>query len=178
MFDFLFRKKQDEDEQSSASESQRVEGGIAPGTNIRFDPKLVAELKSDHEKLVALFHEIVGTTGKRDSEVLISQLGKFGNALRGHILKENVRFYVYLKSSLQSDESSLAIMQEFAQEMQQIGRAVTDFLNKYNNVKQWDDAQWSVFSRDLNGVGQVLTKRIETEENTLYPLYMPPGSYS
>lgn len=176
MFKFLFNKK-DESGQSLENEDLQA-GGIAPGTNIRFDPKLVSELKADHGQLISLFQEIVRATDQHDSELLIKHLGKFGNTLRGHILKENVRFYVYLKSSLQSDESSLAIMHEFSLEMQQIGRAVTDFLHKYTSVAQWDEAQWAVFDRDLNAVGKVLTKRIETEENMLYPLYLPPGSYS
>ena len=176
MLKFLFGNKQDQAGLAPETEILHT-GGIAPGTNIRFDPKLVSELKVDHGQLVSQFQEIVATTGKRDNDLLVKQFAKFGSTLRGHILKENVRFYVYLKSSLQSDESSLSIMQEFAQEMQQIGRAVTDFLHKYTSVAKWDEAQWAVFERDLNAVGQVLTSRIETEENTLYPLYLPPGNY-
>lgn len=177
MLKFLFGKKQDES--SLASEPANTKsGGIAPGTNIHFDPELVSELESDHAQLISLFTEIVETTGQRNGNRLVVQLNKFGNTLRGHILKENVRFYVYLKFSLQSDESSLAIMQEFAQEMQKIGRAVTDFLYKYTTVAKWDEAQWAIFDRDLHAVGKVLTNRIETEENTLYPLYLPPGSYN
>ncbi|MDH4284416.1 MAG: hemerythrin domain-containing protein [Gallionellaceae bacterium] len=174
MFKFLFKQNQGD----SAKPAETETAAIAPGTNIRYDANLVAELKSDHGDLVELFTDIVTSSGQRDSNMLTKQLAKFGSMLRGHILKENVRFYVYLKSSLQSDESSLSIMHEFSNEMQQIGRAVTDFLHKYTAVAHWDDAQWAVFQRDLNAVGEVLTKRIETEENTLYPLYMPPGSYS
>jgi len=172
MFKFLFGQKKNDDEPDEIKSED-----IAPGTNIRYDPKLVSELKSEHGKLISLFSEISTITDKRDSELLTTKLNQFGSSLRGHILKENVRLYVYLKSSLQANEDSLTIMQGFSQEMSQIGRAVTDFLHKYSNVSQWDDAQWAVFERDLKGVGQVLTKRIDTEENTLYPLYMPPGSY-
>lgn len=175
MLKFIFgNNKQDESDMAAEPASA---AGNAPGTSIRYDAKLVDELKSDHGNLISLFTEIVKTSAKRDDNLLVTQLNNFGFSLRGHILKENVRFYVYLRSSLQADESSLSIMQEFAQEMQQIGRAVTDFLHKYTNVAQWDDAQWAVFERDLHAVGGVLTKRIETEENTLYPLYLPPGSY-
>jgi len=174
MFDFLFKQRKDDADNPLENDSAT----IAPGTNIHYDPKLVAELKSDHGDLISLFTDIATTAEQRDSDLLTRQLAKFGTMLRGHILKENVRFYVYLKASLRSDESSLSIMQEFAVEMQQIGRAVTDFLHKYTTVPHWDDAQWAVFERDLNAVGGVLTKRIETEENTLYPLYMPPGSYN
>ena len=113
MFDFLFKKNKAEDAPIETEE------GIAPGTNIRFDPKLVSELKSDHQKLVKLFTELVSIAGQRDSQLLTKNLSNFGSLLRGHILKENVRLYVYLKSSLQADEDSLGIMQGFSQEMNQ-----------------------------------------------------------
>lgn len=173
MFDFLFGHKHSEADEAAAKKT-----AIAPGNGINYDANLVAELKADHGLLVALFSGIVSTTAQRDDKMLAEQLNAFGQKLRGHLLKENVRFYVYLKNSLQSDENSLAIMQDFAREMQQIGRAVTDFLNKYTRVAQWDDAQWAVFERDLNGVGRVLTQRIESEEGTLYTLYLPPSGYN
>lgn len=176
MFSFLFKKKQTETDESVGV--TKVEASnMAPGTTIRFDPKLVAELKMDHVNLIALFKGIAATSGRHDSELLTKQLADFGSSLRGHILKENVRLYVYLKSSLKTEEDSLTIMQEFSHEMNLIGRAVNNFLHKYTNVAQWDEPQWAVFERDLNEVGTVLTQRIETEENILYPLYMPAGSY-
>lgn len=176
MFDFIFGRKQDETRQDEEAIIAR-NAPAAPGNSINYDAHLVAELKSDHGLLVKLFTAIVSTTGQRNSKQLTEQLNEFGQKLRGHLLKENVRFYVYLKNSLQSDENSLSIMQEFSHEMQQIGRAVTDFLHTYTHVTQWDDAQWAVFERDLNSVGKVLTQRIESEENTLYTLYLPPAGY-
>lgn len=174
MFDFLFGRKENETNEATET-AQRTS---APGNGINYDPNLIAELKSDHGHLLALFANIIASTEKRNDRLLVEQLSEFGQKLRGHLLKENVRFYVYLKNNLQSDENSLAIMQDFSHEMQQIGRAVTDFLHKYISVPQWDDAQWAVFDRDLNAVGKVLTRRIESEEDTLYTLYLPQSGYS
>lgn len=176
MFGFLFKRKPAEPSPPS-SPVPAPAAEVAPGTHLHFDPGLVAELKADHGQLVALFQQVGESAVRRDSQALAERLTRFGDSLRGHVLKENVRLYVYLKHSLQSDENSLAVMQEFAREMHQIGQAVTGFLQKYTQVSQWDDAQWDVFDRDLGAVGKVLTRRIETEENTLYPLYMPPGQY-
>jgi hypothetical protein len=36
---------------------------------------------------------------------------------------------------------------------------------------------WQSFQQEVGGIGKVLTKRIETEENILYPLYLPPQEY-
>ncbi|HEY6095780.1 MAG TPA: hemerythrin domain-containing protein [Gallionellaceae bacterium] len=176
MFDFLFGRK--ESETNETAETARKDAPAAPGNGISYDPNLIAELKLDHSHLLSLFANIISTTNQRNEKLLVEQLNEFGQKLRGHLLKENVRFYVYLKNSLRSDENSLAIMQDFSHEMQQIGRAVTDFLHKYISVPQWDDAQWAVFDRDLNAVGKVLGRRIESEEDTLYTLYLPQSGQS
>lgn len=106
MSDFSCNKKQNDSSRSSETENRRV-GGIAAGTSMRLDPKLAEELKHEHGKLIALSHEIVRIASQRDNGSLIRLLGKFGNALRGHMLKENVRFYVYLRSGLQPAQASL-----------------------------------------------------------------------
>lgn len=179
MFDFLFKRKTAAPAPVAepVKEPVQVASDVAPGTHLHYDPQLVHELLADHGRLVELFQDVSRLAQQRDSEALTEQLARFGDNLRGHVLKENVRLYVYLRHSLQADEDSLAIMQEFAHEMHQIGRAVSDFLRKYTQVPHWDDSQWAVFDRDLSAVGKVLTRRIQTEENTLYPLYLPPGDY-
>lgn len=178
MFEFLFRRRHSESPHAAEPRKERdVSAEVAPGTHLHYDPRLVTELSADHVSLLSLFKEIAALAERRDSSALTDRLTRFGDLLRGHVLKENVRLYVYLKHTLQSDEDSLAIMQQFAQEMHHIGRAVTDFLQKYHEVEEWDASQWAVFARDLGNVGKVLSRRIETEENTLYPLYLPPGDY-
>lgn len=179
MFDFLFRRKPATPIPAAipAASPSAPEPISAPGTRLHYDARLVEELLADHKGLMAQFGTILHATGKRDSETVVSSLIDFGDHLRGHIFKENVRLYVYLKHSLEADEDSLEIMHGFSREMHQIGRAVTDFLHRYTHETVWDDAHWVVFERDLKAVGGVLGKRIQTEEGVLYPLYLPPASY-
>ncbi|MBI5329194.1 MAG: hemerythrin domain-containing protein [Betaproteobacteria bacterium] len=175
MFDFLFRRKTETPAPAPASTPA---ADVAPGTHLHYDPHLTPELLADHKALLGQFGAVLSATGKRDSSAVIELLNRFGDDLRGHILKENIRLYVYLKHSLQNDEDSLEIMQGFSREMHQIGRAVTDFLHRYTHENTWDEAHWVVFERDLKGVGGVLGKRIQTEESVLYPLYLPPTDYA
>ncbi|HEY0665485.1 MAG TPA: hemerythrin domain-containing protein [Gallionella sp.] len=166
MLDFLFGSKKDRTSGNEA-EADPTKAGI------RYDPELITELKSDHGELVAMFHEISAITRKRDPRQLSQQLDEFGQVLQKHLLKENVRFYIYLKSNL--PESSQSTIQRFAREMQQIGRAVTDFLYKYTTVEQWDSSSWTTFEKELASIGTVLVQRIQSEENDLYTLYLPPS---
>lgn len=173
MFDFLFRRKAESAPPTPPAQTEPS----APGTRLHYDAALVEELLADHKALLAQFGAILKATTRRDNATVITSLIDFGDHLRGHILKENVRLYVYLKHSLETDEDSLEIMHGFSREMHQIGRAVTDFLHRYTHETIWDDAHWVVFERDLKAVGGVLGKRIQTEEGVLYPLYLPPASY-
>lgn len=172
MFGYLFGRNKGG---TSPSEQPEATAEETATTGIRYDPSLISELKSDHGRLVSLFQDIAAITNKRDARLLTRQLDEFGDKLREHLLKENVRFYVYLKSSLPPDGSNLATSQTFAREMQQIGRVVTNFLHKYTSIGQWEDGHWPAFESELAAIGRVLTQRIESEEGTLYPLYLPPG---
>jgi len=183
MFEFLWKKKGPAVQKEATKPVQQpraVEQGVAPGTQLHYDPDLVSNLVADHRALLGIFGEI-GTAMNQKNMVRVKQkLGEFGDGLRGHLLKENIRFYVYLQHSLEGDDENAAIMHEFRNEMQHIGKVVADFLHKYTAEDEgwvWDEKMWQSFQEEVGGIGKVLTKRIQTEENVLYPLYLPPNEY-
>lgn len=146
----------------------------APGTEIRYDPGLVDHLLADHRRIETLF-ALVGQAAKsRDAHRLRENLHAFATILRGHLLTENVRFYVYLQHTLGLDTENTELVLGFRKEMQHIGRALGDFLQRHGEREDWDEQAWSGFDAELAGIAPVLVKRIETEESILYPLYLPP----
>ena len=66
---------------------------------------------------------------------------------------------------------------EFRKEMMHIGRAVNQFVTRYE-VAVWSDEMKKNFASELAGIGDVLVKRIEHEEQSLYPLYLPEEAYA
>ncbi|OGS98820.1 MAG: hypothetical protein A3K04_10865 [Gallionellales bacterium RBG_16_56_9] len=180
MFEFLWKSKGSSAQREAAKPAERpgeMERSVAPGTQLHYDPTLVPHFLDDHRMLLGIFGDIDAAMKQRDVRVVKEKLNKFGDELNGHLLKENIRFYVYLQHSLKSDPENIAIMQGFRKEMQHIGKAVLDFLQKYTTEGDWNEAMWQNFQQELGGIGKVLTKRIQTEENTLYPLYLPPQDY-
>ncbi|MBU0594025.1 MAG: hemerythrin domain-containing protein [Pseudomonadota bacterium] len=179
MFEFLWKwKKAATQEEARQPESNATPSqAVAAGTQLHYDPNLVPNLVSDHHALLGIFGEIAAAMEQKNMPRTKEKLGEFGDALRGHLLKENVRFYVYLQHSLEGDTENAAIMHEFRKEMQHIGKAVADFLHKYTAEGEWDEGMWQSFQQEVGGIGKVLTKRIETEENILYPLYLPQQEY-
>lgn len=180
MFEFLWGRKKPvaKAETRPPEKTASAAGtGVASGTQLHYDPNLVPSLVSDHHAMLGIFGEIVASMEQKNMLRTKEKLGEFGDALRGHLLKENVRFYVYLQHSLEGDTENAAIMHEFRKEMQHIGKAVADFLHKYTADGEWNERMWQSFQQEVGGIGKVLTKRIQTEENVLYPLYLPPQEY-
>lgn len=144
----------------------------APGTHIPFHPDLVDQLKADHQGLLATFGAIGNAYSAHDLAATSAHLEAFRGQLMAHLLKENVRFYIYLEHALVSDPTSHALVHQFRHEMDGIGKAVMAFLDKYRNLAV-DSSLAGSFGADLASVGGVLVQRIKSEEETLYPLYLP-----
>ena len=149
-----------------------IVGDTIPGTEIHFYPDFIDELESDHIELLTLFNNI----SKVDTETVAEKLELFSSALREHLLLENTKLYVYLRHAMENDPDNAAVAQAFQHEMREIGKVLNNFMNDYSDI-QWSKRQKKMFSEQLAGIGEVLTKRIKTEEEILYPLYKPPSSY-
>lgn len=171
MFSF-FRKDDKDKHDHSGSTVQEL-----PGSNIHYYSDLIDHLTVEHQELLVIYQAIDKARGKGNFSQVGKQLVDFGSKLRGHLLTENVKLYVYLRHALGSDSESAAIMQQFRAEMMHIGKSVADFLEKYEQC-DWNELTQNEFNNDFVQVGQILAKRIKTEEETLYPLYLPPASYS
>ena len=171
MFGF-FQKK---DKHKAASSTPQDEIHTAPGTQIRFSPDLVDSLKDDHQSLLGLYGEINTAFNEKRYDDVSSQLLTFKSGLNAHLLTENVRLYIYLQHALSSDPSSSELIHGFRKEMDEIAKVAIGFLRKYEAIGVDEDLA-AHFAADFATIGKVLVERIEKEENTLYPLYMP--SYS
>lgn len=144
----------------------------APGTSIGYSPELVVHLEADHVKLGETFTAIDQTFKSGDLRATVAHLEEFRTEIQAHLLTENVRLYIYLEHALAHDASSHALIHEFRHEMDSIGKAVLTFLGKYRELDTQPNLAAS-FGDDLRAVGKVLVERIQREESTLYPLYLP-----
>lgn len=166
----LFKRNKD------GSSKQDDDSTTAPGTQIYYHPGLIDELVADHHALITLAGKIkqLYTDGSFDS--IPDRLNEFGTLLRSHLLKENIKLYVYLQHVLAVDEENISLMQGFRSEMKGIGRAVTGFLHKYNDP-DWNIELRTSFGDEFNRILEILGKRIKMEETVLYTLYLPPDAY-
>lgn len=146
--------------------------GTAPGTGIRYSPSLIDELKRDHKQLLATYTAIKAAFDQGDYVRVSAKLAEFRIGLQGHLLTENVRFYIYLDRVHGQDEMNSDLIRGFRKEMDGIGRAALNFLKKYEMIGV-DKELAGAFAKDFAEIGTVLGERIQREESTLYPLYVP-----
>lgn len=174
----LFGKSNSATQDKFATQDKRVlPAATSTPTGISYKPELIGNLKSDHVELLKLFGSLVEHHGSGNFDQCVTALQKFTHALRTHLLQENLHLYVYLKYAVQDDPESSALLSAMRTEMQQIGRALNEFVTVYTS-SPWTSASREQLGKDLGGIAQILTRRIKEEERTLYPLYMPPSSYA
>ena len=145
---------------------------VAPGTSIHYHPEIIEQFKHDHRELLRIYTGIKAAIAAQDLPRCAELLEDFRHTLHGHLLSENVRLYIYLEHALASDPTSHELMHSFRHEMDDIGKAVVAFLERYRHLAEHPE-QLPQFAHELDGIGKVLVERIKREEETLYPLYMP-----
>lgn len=142
----------------------------SPAKTIQYDQTLVPQLIDDHHALVAMYQKLGNDVRSGRYQGVATALLDFKTYLEGHLLKENVRFYVYLEQSMAHDAENLALVKDFRREMNGIARGVVDFVKKYQ-VTPVSHATQNEFLADYDAVGQLLAMRIGREESQLYTLY-------
>ncbi len=156
----------------------KTEEVYAPGTKIPYDQTLVKRLKGDHQELLNLFMETMRLIDKREYNKIWETNDKFLGLFNAHILLEYTKLYVFLEYTFKDEQDYYTVISEFRREMNQIGRAVREF------YKRWQTAglhaeNIEAFKEELGKIGEVLVKRVETEENRLYEIYdLSPGLLS
>jgi regulator of sigma D len=176
LFDLLFGRKKESTEAvpAPAPASAPAHVSDAPGTAIHHDPHLIEHLMSDHQVLLDIFGAITEASKAGDLVEAQKQLEHFRSTIMDHLLKENVRLYIYLEHLLANDEVAHELMHGFRREMDAIGKVVVGFLGKYKAIGARPDLA-AQFAHDLAAIGEALVARIRREEETLYPMYEAPG---
>jgi hypothetical protein len=155
-----------------AQPAATAEARLRPGRALTYDPDLVNSLKGDHQELVRIFQRIDAACRALDFPECREALKRFRSRFTDHLIVENTRFYLYVKHAMEaSDPASAELARGFQQEMHQIAKVVTSFVDKYSvNEEVLKSAS---FAQELQGIGGALAERIAREEKALYPLYVP-----
>lgn len=159
---------------SAPAEAPQLAAAPKPdATTIAYDPNLINALEADHSQLVSLYGKIWDEGFETKNYAKVARyLSEFKSLFQGHLLKENVRFYVYLEQTLGKDKHTLAVVKEFRTDMNDIATTVISFCKRYSKTS-WTPTMELQFKKEYMLVGEALTRRVQSEERDLYSLYQP-----
>ncbi len=145
---------------------------VSMGRGPCFDPVLIPSLVSDHVALLTLIRRAATAAALDDAASARRALRKFHSLLQDHLLVENTRLYLYIRSAPHARASGQAqLSREYQVEMNQIARTVDLFVEKYFAHDR--AVLGPAFMVDQDSIRQTLAARFAREESTLYPLYAP-----
>lgn len=164
---------------SSAPPAAAVEAPVkkqfAPGTEIAYDPGLIAHFKGYHETLQQLYADIVAAHGGGDVSKLEQALQKLLQVFEQQQLEEGIKLFVYLSKCLQdSDLQELVVSTK--QNLSRASRKLRSLVRHYvqQGVAASDATQ---LDADIEALGADLQSIIQQKETSLFTLYLAPDNY-
>ena len=132
---------------------------------------LIPQLKQEHVEIIRTFNSIKTgvSNGKSGVEELLNDLKELKNTLVAHLGLEDKLLYPALAKSKVTEAKELG--EKFSDEMAEISKVALAFFGKYMSETISDLLQSSEFRKELNGIIQAVTKRIDAEEDILFPAY-------
>ena len=171
MFGIFSKKSKDGRHIDGAITGGTRAGGAKPTRTINYDPGLITSLKSDHHDLVDIFQRVWSEGYEvHNFRKLSNLMTQFKSGFQTHLIKENVRFYVYLEQTLVDDVHTLQVVKDFRTDMNEIATAVVQFCKRYSH-EAFTSEMVRDFKKDYQMIGEALTRRIGLEEKELYTLY-------
>jgi NAD+--asparagine ADP-ribosyltransferase len=128
---------------------------------------LISLLIKDHRKLFELYAELHKTLESENFEDIRLAMQHFINAYHQHILLEDTKLYVALEEKYKGKKTILDTIKVIEKDMNEITRSINFFERKYMSLTP-DKLNSCI--EELNHIGEILSQRVELEENRLYNL--------
>jgi hemerythrin-like domain-containing protein len=131
--------------------------------------KLIPQLKQEHVQIMYSFKSIKDEVakGKLNDGELINELNQLKTILVAHLDLEDKMLY----PALSKNEDTKKLSEKFSEEMLGITKVALMFFEKYLKVEINTLLESSEFRKELGGILQAITKRVDAEEKILYPAF-------
>ena len=137
-------------------------------TKIPYNSKLISKFHSDHKKIIKIIQKIIDAIEKNDDKTIHASLKSLKMSLLGHFMEEDTMLYQYLKEYYKDNPSTYELIIEFYSSIKEIQRTLLKFLDKYLAKTKYD----IYFEKEFELIVQGLSSRVESEESSLYTLYL------
>ncbi|HET7266838.1 MAG TPA: hemerythrin domain-containing protein [Oleiagrimonas sp.] len=142
-------------------------------STIRYDNTLLDTLHDHHARLGVTFARIRTEFDQGHAAETRKLLTQFKSSLQAHVMTENVRFYTYITQLTESDPETRRTMFDFRRDMNRISRQVIEFVKKWQSSAFDSVNERQQFAADYDMIKELLAQRFDSEEDHLYPMYVP-----
>lgn len=143
---------------------------------VQFRPRLVSDLRRDHatahEAMRALLDH--GRAGRTDEAV--ARMRVFADAFRRAGLSKAVHLYPYLRWALRQDPAATLQLRAIHRGTDVAATQVEATMSAYLEAP-WAALQRRRFVHDVATTARTFVQILREEEESIFPLYLPPGQY-
>lgn len=133
-------------------------------------PRLIGQLENDHERLIELYGMLKSAVAASRMSDLNGLLTQFSSVLRGHIMAENMKLYIFLSYHLADRPEQVARVKKMRRAKKALANQVTSMRQQFAD-QHMDETLLSSFASQLADIGLNLGERVKEEDAFLYPLY-------
>ena len=139
-------------------------------TKVAYNSRLISKFHKDHQKVIKIVEKINKAINSDDKKAIVTSLKELKMTLLGHFMEEDMMLYQYLKEYYKDVPVTYELIVEFYESIKDIQRTLLNFLDKYlkNDLVAFD----KIFESDFKAVVEALSHRVESEECSLYTLYI------
>lgn len=143
------------------------------GKGLLYDATIIPAMKKSHQQLVQHFMAIEKYRQRKEYNKMSIEIGAFASLLHDHMLKEQLKVYLYLAKVYEGTEEILVI-NKIKSDMQPIGKQIFSFIMEFRDIKQWTPEKLADLEKKFKQIQPVLLRRFHLVEKELYPLYLAP----
>jgi hypothetical protein len=126
------------------------------------EKKKIKMWKKEHNQIVHVATEVISEYSKNNYPKAKEALKKLNVLAVDHLMDEDLEFYHWKKSSTPEMIQNIEI---FTKSFKDVKLTLMHFLAKYSKPEKALD---EIFFKEFNDLVEIITKRIEYEENMLY----------
>jgi len=161
---------------SAPEASAGSDKGQAEGTEIAYNPRLIIELIGEHKHLMSQLLEVETAFSNGNIAETHKKLEAFNTSLGNHMLKKNIKLYIYMQYSMKHNNNSDVNIAEFKRGMTAASRHANSFIKNHENTLSKGRIKPS-FGEELEAIIQEIATHTEHEKSGLFPYYLPPDAY-
>lgn len=128
---------------------------------------LIATLKEDHRQILQTLKQVenIGT----DFALMRASLNEIREAFLSHLSHEDTEFYLSLRRKVALSADLLRTLDSLIRDLEELKISSLVFFEKYSGKEAL--AMEKGFAADFHAFKEKLLKRIDIEENQLFPLF-------